>query len=51
MPSVDAAIKTRSERKGRDKQRTDVYSSKHARQQERLAEKRQQQAKPQGGSS
>jgi hypothetical protein len=33
--------KTRTEKKGRDKQLSNPYSSKHVRQQERLVEKRQ----------
>ena len=33
--------KTRTEKKGRDKKSANPYSSKHVRQQERLAEKRQ----------
>ena len=38
MPTEDP--KTRTERKGRDKQTNNTYSSKHVRQQERIAEKK-----------
>jgi hypothetical protein len=38
MPSEDP--KTRTERKGRDKRTNNTYSSKHVRQQERIAEKK-----------
>jgi len=44
MPSNCDDPKTRKEKKGRDKQSPNsVYTAKHVREQERLAEKRQQQ--------
>jgi hypothetical protein len=43
MPSNCDEPKTRKEKKGRDKQSPNsVYTAKHVREQERLAEKRQQ---------
>jgi hypothetical protein len=40
MPKYEESIKTRQEKKGRDKQGGNLYSSKHVRIQADLAEKR-----------